>query len=144
MGTITISKADFLNGAPQDRCGCALALALMRLPEIRCAHVFEKHAFLEFTDGSSRAVSLSKQAQRVVAKFDKITLSEQTRVDPRAKFEAVTVDFDMTPIDCDPFSAAVASAAPATHQALPPFPEVAPPKSKPAPEAPALAELTLF
>ena len=101
--SLNITKADFMNGMPASRCGCPVALALMRQAKIRVAHVFPEYAFLEFVDGTERTIALSKQLQKIVAKFDKIDFPEKMRVDPRSKFEAVSVELDITPIDLDPF-----------------------------------------
>ncbi len=104
---ITITKADFLSGTPGDRCGCPIAIALTRLSYIRCAHVFPAHAYLELVDGRSRTIALSRPAQKLVAKFDKIIFPERMRVDPRSRFDDVALELDATEVaDVDLFSSA--------------------------------------
>jgi hypothetical protein len=105
--SVHITKADLMGGSPADRCGCAVALAFNRVDGIRCAHIFTTHAYLEMTNGEALTVALPAETQKLVKKYDGITLPERKGLDPRNNFKPVSFDVDMTPIDFDPINAPV-------------------------------------
>jgi hypothetical protein len=117
---LEVTQRDILTGEPQDRCGCAFALALSRaIPNLRVASIFPQHAFLEFLDGNSFAIALPPDVKKFVAAFDAVTLPEKKpRVDPRMKFKPFVTEIDLTAVAYDPFtshaSAALSNGSPSS------------------------------